>query len=474
MKKLHTYFKLLSFILLISASAAQGMEMTVSQQTPVSPLTEVPSLQNICLNYIGDNAHKTDLIENMVWLPAELAVKTIVSANDTYITKRKTSLTRLASSADLDTEVSCTIAEKYQDVGLAYELAKSGPITDGVASLIIDDFLATDIVTCLSDFNSAFNQAFPKEILNHGNNDCLYMTFIKKIPTAFKKVTFINNWATNDADNALLSAQDFNQKKSIEDIAHYITKKNFICENFNYACTNGLVALSPCKNFLAYSIKSNSHWNTDYTTIEIHSLNPRTHIKILNPSKTLDTDTIAFSKDGSHFGVLDKSGNIQSVEIATALNATLFQKVSLSEIASLAYCINQSQVKDFHAMTKNIVFNNVMSYEEEMLLMQFIKDNILSRRKSFPVCSFPMYLRKDLEKWISNLNHEQAIMNLFYSVSEALHMTNEEIINLWFVNRDQKFVDYVFETFNFSEEAFTLTIDALDLFGDHIKAIYID
>ncbi len=482
MKKLYTYFKSLSFILLASVSAVQSMEVTTSQQTPVNPLTEVLSLQNLCINYIGDNClnyigkndQEADLVKNLDRLPADLAVKTIASANDISIAKRKKSLTKLASSENLDTEVSCAIAQKYQDVTLAYELAKRGPITHDVASIIIDNFFAIDIVTCLSDFNSTFNQAFPNEILNHGNDVCLYLMFIKKIPTAFKKVTLINEWATNDPNKALLTMQDFNQKVSIKDIAYYANKKSFICENFNNACTNGLVALSPCKNFLAFSIKNNSQWHNDYNTIEIHSLNPRTHMKILNPSKTSETDKFAFSKDGSCFGVLDKNGNIQSVEIEKTLNATLFQKVSLLDIASLAYCVNQSHAKDFHAMTKNIAFGKVMSYEEEMLLIEFIKENILSRRKTFPVCSFPMYLRKNLEKWISDLKHEQAIMTLFYSVSEALHMTNEEILDLWFINRDQKFVDYVFGLFNFSADVFTSTTEALDKFGNSIREMLID
>lgn len=142
MKKLHSPFKLLSLFLLCAAATAHGMEMTIP--TSQAPITRrIPSLKQLCLNYIGQNPQheQINLIDNLANLPTDLAIEALLETHPTYVKQNKDPLIELAQSNNLDMNVLCTVAACLNDIELAYNIAKNGPITNDVALLIIEDFL---------------------------------------------------------------------------------------------------------------------------------------------------------------------------------------------------------------------------------------------------------------------------------------------------------------------------------------------
>lgn len=419
MKKLYSHFRSLSLILLCSAGAAQGMELTISeQQTPV--VREIPSLKEQCLDYIEQNAQQVDLLNNLADLPTDLAVEAILSIDSTYLDQNETELIQLAQSNTLDTSIVCAIAQRSEDMALAYELAKSGPITDGVASAIVRNFFNTDVITCLTDFENKFNELFPQDILKHNYNN-FYRALINEI-----NHVRIKDWVEND--NQLFSIQDFEQNLSVEEIVQCTVKKHFFNENFDKACKNGVVALSPCKNLLAFCEKDSDGF---YMVIEIHNLKSRNKISftshLMNLSKGLDKPKIVFSKDSSCFGMLDKDGNIYSTEIALTMNSMLFKDVSLSKIGSLVYCLKQVRQKYYYLMLKDIIFESSMDSKEKMLFdyIHFMD------MEAFPPCAI-----KELEQWSMRFQGAYTLIHTLEIASKELNMTKKELLTKYLIEED--------------------------------------
>lgn len=180
MKQLYSHLISLSFVLLFSAGAMQGMEapqkdLAIEEE---SVIFEVPSLKQLCLDYMGKNSQQVNMLDNLIHLPVDLAADAILSMEVNQEDQGK--FVQLAQSNILDIAVSCAIAYQCNDVALAYELAKKGSITKYAASVIVADFLKTDFITFLNDFDGVFDKAFPKEILDYGNYDCLYYDLICK------------------------------------------------------------------------------------------------------------------------------------------------------------------------------------------------------------------------------------------------------------------------------------------------------
>jgi len=413
------------------------MELTIpQQQMPVAvQFPEAKSLKTQCLAYIGNNAQhkKINLIDNLINLPADLASAAIVATNTTYIDQNKAALIKLAQSTQLDRNVSCAIAQKCGNVALARELAKNGPITDGVASILVKAFLDTDMAICLNDFDGAFNKAFPEKILNHGNHNLIYQELMNKITNEIYEV----EWKHNDA--SLLFAQDFKHNLSTEKITHYAAHKSFINKNFDAACAYGFVALSPCKNFLAFIPKNTT--NKTYNAFEIHNLKNGKKTKVLNSlveCPHILIDAITFSQDCSLFGIQDKNGNIYSFEFTSML----FNDVSLQKLASLSYCYTQFN-KKYHisfgsktGLGYRVFQNNSHNKcDEEIMLINFTCKNIIADTKSLPA-----FIRKRMSHEILTLESACIIIGVLDTASQKLQMTKKEIATKWFINQDQQFV----------------------------------
>ncbi len=469
MKKLSLLFTSL-LILLSRAGTAQSMEKPVSQEQTavVAQITKVLSLKQQCLNYIGHNMQQVNLLDgdNLTKLGTDLAAQAIVSLDSTSVEENKVKLIELAQSNIVDRSVSCAIAEKTNDKVLVYELAKSGPITDCIASLIVDNFLSSDTITCLSDFDSAFNEAFPQEIFEHGNDNCIRRELINKINHVCLKGKNFDNWAVND--EKLFSKQDFEQKLSREEIAHYSSRKPCIDEKLENSCINGAVALSyPNKNFLAFCEKHPTNKNYCYGVIEIHSLKPWNKISFGSPLVSrgkFDKPKMAFTQDGLHFGVMDEDSTIYSIEIASLMSAMLFSAISLKKIAYSAYCLKHSRKKYYHLFLKDIVLENTLSDKEKML-MEFIQNTILTDTTSFPVC-----ISKELEEWALNVKYASTLIHLFDLASEIFHLTKIEFLTKMWIEGDQQSIAQLGEVIenNFDE---TEQINLGEAFANFINGI---
>lgn len=425
MEKLYSHFKSLSFILICSANAAQGMELTMpTSQITVNPLTEVPSLKSLCLDYIGQNAQQVNLIDNLINLPDELAVESLLHTEKFYIDHNKATLTKLALSNSLGSSVSSTIAQITGDIELAHKLAKNGPITNDVATMIVGNFLATDATTCFGDFTSAFNKAFPKEILGHGNDNRLYR-IVKNIIT---DIHCEGDWKTNDA--AIFSVQDFEHKTPINNVANYAASKYFKSQHLD-ACTHNQIALSSCGTLLAfpqnqmrpiikiYMGPRYQNWQDLYTVFEIHNLKNGHKIIITAPKKGECVGKIVFNKDRTHFGLLDEYGDIHSINITPIV----LGDVSLEKIAPLA------QFMSFLKSGKHL--NSKLAYGEGILSHKW--ENLITDIESFPV-----YIDKEMKRMALTNGHVRILANLFTHVSEPFSMTKQEMMQL-FLDQDQEF-----------------------------------
>lgn len=468
MKKLYSHFVSLSFIVLCSAGVIQSMDI-VPQPQVTSVQSVVPSLKQLCLDCIGQNAQheNINLISKdiLTGLSADLASEAIAALDSKNVEENKIKLIELAQSNELDREVSCAIAEKIKDVALAYELAKSGPITDGVASLIIDNFLDLDITTCLNDFDSTFNKMFPQEILEHGNDFCLHRVLMNKITNQF----ITTDWTINDTT---FSTQDFEQNLSIEKIANHVANKYFINESFKNACANGYVTLSSCGQFLAF-IEPHPI-SKAYHILEIHNLKTRIKVKVINNLGLGDNsiNKIAFSQNGLNFGILSKDGNIHSFEFASML---FNNNISFQQLSCLVYCYEQ--------LLKKVSLSNFLcelfaeNIEEEKRLNDAKEELIRFIYYALDYMEFLPITRsisKQIEFYLKSLEQQcDMIYILNFIASEKLHMTKKEILTKWFIDRDQEFINNLFAIIgdNFDD---AMQIDfqaALNQHGGYIYAV---
>lgn len=408
MKKLYSYFTSLSFILLINAGAAHGMELDQP--------TEVVSLKNQCLNYIGCNAQKLNLIDKLLELPAELAEETIVRANRNYINQNKNKLIRLAQSNNLDLSVSCAIARKLHNSELAYSLAQQGAITQKTAKLIINNFIKkTDPITCLGDFAATCNKKFSNEILGHGNYGRLYQELIHIMTDEIYEFQCASNKAS------LFSIKDFEQNFSITEIARFLNNRFD-----SKALDNGLITLSPCKRFFAC---------TGYDqTIHVYNLKTEHSIEIdffFDEEDPVFPDKVVFNTDCSQLGILCKDGSIYTITVPIPL---LNNELSLPDLAALAYC------KEL--LLKYISFE---TDDKEISIAQILFDN------NQEACALDTFIAKNniIQSFFTNFSSEQLItfghtLNwsfVFHVLAERLSITAIEAAHK-IMNNDNQFHEY--------------------------------
>ena len=411
MKKLYSQFKSLSLLLLCVAGAAHGMEMTIP--TSQAPITRrIPSLKQLCLNYIGQNPQheQINLIDNLANLPTDLAIEALLETHPTYVKQNKDPLIELAQSNNLDMNVLCTVAACLNDIELAYNIAKNGPITNDVALLIIEDFFNNaDIKTCLTDFKSIYNKAFPKEILDHGNDSRLYQELMNKIAM----VIYERSWTIND--KVIFSAQYFEQNLSIREIANNMINKYFGTKSLDNPYTNdNLIALSSCETILAFPDKLHPLESVcQYFTI--YNLTTKNKITIPIPSGPAYNfcvcDKIAFSQDCSYLGALDKDGKIYSIKIAPFT----FANVSMEKIALIAWFLHLKNTGSFISAYR---------YEQEKGMFGQEWEDVITDIESWPV-----HINETLKMKILNFGYTRILTRLFDSVSEQFGMTREEMIN---------------------------------------------
>ncbi len=381
----------------------------------------VPSLQNQCLNYIGENAQKIDLIDNLPFLPAELGVETIVSVNDSYIKKNKRKLITLAKLNTLDSSVSCVIADQLDNVGLAYSLAKRGPITNQVASIMIKHFIEkTNLKTCLRDFDFAFNKAFPNKILGNDNSGRLYSSLLELMTNDIYDFQCIAH------DDNLFSVKDFESNYSLKEITPFLPK-TFDIKTLHQADKNNLITLNSDNHLLAFS--------NDGQMIQIINTKTGNYINIdfyFDEEMYIIPAKLIFNQEGSQLGILDKNNKIHIINIPIVL---LNNTLSLQELTALVYCkehlFKQITIDDQEIAIEYILFEDTQ--EAAHALSTFIAKH--------PIIE--SFLQNFSAEQLSILKHSVNWSLLFRTVANEFSMTEAQVAIK--INEDDQFIYQIIE-----------------------------
>jgi hypothetical protein len=448
MKKLYFCLALLSSSFIGIVEFACGMEKSIVRKQEISrKLFPVPSLKTLCLDYIGHNTQHEKInlltVDNLINLSPDLAMEAIKYVSEdhknnlitfaqsqlnTWLQEDTNNCIELSQKYRLDHNVLCALVAKTKNVLLAYKLAESGPVTNAVASIIIDHFLSIDIPLCLNDFNSTYNTIFPEEILRY-NAYCLYHLLLHKL----NYKTYFIIWDKNK--NGMFSIEDFNKPMTNNEVARCVRKRNFFNQSFDNACNNGYVALSSCGKFLAFTQQHPTE--KTYNTFEIHNIETKNCIKVYNTLPCgMIIDRITFNRDGTHCVVLSTIGEMYHFEVTSMLADNL----SLKQLACVIYCYEQL-IKKFHIAcgTKTGLGYKLLEgsmNETDEILADFVGDNILENTK----LSLPIYMHNQLKELVLIFEYAWAINEILEKVSEEIKLSKKEIAIKWFIEQDELFI----------------------------------
>lgn len=449
MHKLYAHFILLFFILICSTRTAHGMETTVSQPHTTT-IQHVPSLETLCIQYIGKNAQQVNLLDNLYTMPAQLAEKTISCTNYPYLGTHQRKLIDMAKSNNLNPRTACAIASKLMHVKLAYTLAKRDAITNNAAAFIVFHFIRRmDITTCLNNFERIYKTTFPEKILQHGNYGRLHQQLMHLMTRDVYTFTCIED------TNALFSIEDFEQNFSTVEIKRFLMNK-LIGTSWEKACLHGLITLSPCEQFIAFP--------DDNETIRLGNLKTKMELKInlfgklsSNPCKFI------FNQDYSQLGILCENNQIFIVEVPITL---LGNTLSLQDLVALTYCkekLNEqipTTFEDQQLAIEHIVFEDE---QDAYTLSTFITENdtIYSFLHNFSCES------------LSVLEHAVNWSYFLTLMADALHMTKAEIA-VRLAEDDPLFINQTIEILKQEGDLLDVTFfdqPAQDFFLDRIAPI---
>ncbi len=374
----------------ITMQNMQGMELPIQDR--------MKNAQDVCQQLSGCDLKMFNLIDDLWSLPICYAIDTMRYIDSDWITQVENHdlLIELVKSNTLDDHVACAVAEKLDDLALAYQLAQRGEITHSVASMIVNDFLKADITTCVSDFDNQFHKAFPEKILAYGNDSILYSALIKAMTE--------NYWfVVGDITNHLFSMRDFNISMS--------STENSM-PNIQMSCAT----MDSEEKFLL--LCKNKHF------IHIINLGTKIGLGIVVPVKV---EGVVFKKDNvTSFGILDTSGKIHEFAMPLAL---LRAEVPLQQLAALVYCkvqVYKKTKKSVDCMGHTILESQDCG--EEKKLIKFIQENLHEEWT-------PPFLRATLKKDSENLHDVILLRNAFTYMACTLGVTREQVAIDLYVNK---------------------------------------
>ena len=360
--------------------AVQGMESPSQGR--------IKNTQDICRQSISD-MKMFNLFDDLQSLPIEYAMISMLSVDSDWIAKdeNRAQLIALVKSNTLDDQVACAVVEKLDDLALARRLAQQGKITHGVASIIVNEFLKTDITTCVSYFDNQFHKVFPEKILAYGNDSILYSTLVNAMTQNY-------SFVVGDITNHLFSMRDFNISMSST-------------ENSMPNIQMGRATMDPAEKFFVFCQK---HF------IRIINLETKISLGIVVP---VEVAQLAFKKDNlTSLGILDISGKIHEFAMPLAL---LRAEIPLQQLAALVYCkaqVYKKTTKSTDCMGHTILESQ--DYGEEKKLIKFIQEKLCG--EWIPSC-----LRATLEKDSQNLRDVVLLRNAFMYMAQTLGVTREQV-----------------------------------------------
>lgn len=390
MHRLSIYTKLLSFFVVIHG----GFVLAMEQEQAGS----IKNIKDLRAQLSVRDTKMFNLIDDLMCLPIKYAIKKLMLVDDDWMAKNenRVPLIELIKLHKLDDDVASVIVEKLEDLPLARQLAQEGAITTGVASIIVKDFLKTDITACLSDFDGIFHKAFPEKILSHGNYGAVY--------------------------KALMDAMTDDYSFAVD----IVSTDSFFLHDFNNASapvktSSGQVSCTRKVSGGDFSVTLN-----DKHFIGMYNKATRLGFRVFFPVEVVN---LAFKKDDvTLFGILDAFGNIYELVMPVAL---LQAEMPLRQLASLVYCKAQVYGKAIPSTDcMGYTIFTSLDLQEEGKLIQYMQDEL--QDEWVPHC-----LRGTLKRDEKHLYEVATLRGVFDYMSYALRVTRKQVaIDLYIKKSD--------------------------------------
>lgn len=349
--------------------------------------SSIKNTKGLCAQLPVPDMRMFNLIDDLYHLPITYAIQSMLSVDDDWIARddNHARLIELVKSNDLDDDVACAVVEKLNDVKLARHLAQHGKITHEVALIMVNNFLKTDITTCLSYFDSLFLRAFPEKVLGYGNGTVVYKAFVD--------VMTKDTWFVVDAPIVPMVATNVSMSSS----------KDSMPNN-----TMGFATMDSGKNFF---VKTHNKY-----LMSIINLKTGVALGIAVPFKITG---FSFKKDSvTSLYIVDVKRNVHEFVMPLTL---LQAEMPLQQIAALVYCKVQmyKKIRETQDCIGHTLFES-QDYAEEKKLINFIQKNLQDR--SIPLC-LKNVLRKDSEK----LSDVVILRNAFNYMACTLGTTRKQV-----------------------------------------------
>jgi hypothetical protein len=315
MKFLDTRLSALFVILYCYNFNLFGMDLidTRNKVQPHQSHNRLSSLRDLCIRPAARYIQRTDDLHKLIYFPTNCATDIILSLGSLWIAVNK-NREKFLQFALLRMDVICSVVEKLADVRLAYDISKLGKVTSTVASIIVEEFLKTNLKIASRNFKDLVDKKFPNEILSRGN----YAIFYKMLLNALTEKHWFTtvNETQNEVKKKLFTYDSFCMDLPLKHLSRYIN----VSAHEGVCCATVDVE----RNFLV------AYYKQQY--IKMYNLKNGCVFGFTVPFEV--KQVILDHKNLGHLGILDVSNVIHVVEIPLKL---LQGYVPLYSIALLVY-----------------------------------------------------------------------------------------------------------------------------------------